>query len=227
MPHNRSFRFPAAALLSLTLGLTGLLIAGSAEAAPRIRSIASARELPLGTIVTVAGLVSTPSGAFNSSLFDQGFGIQDQTAGIFVSLQQDLHVLPRRQVIVTGKLEDHTGLLTIVPASTADVDFGGIGAKITPVWLQSGAVGEETEGLIVEVVGRITQAPTSDLPYGYKLSVDDGSGEVLIFVNVETGIDVASLELGELVRVAGFSSQYDTHYEIDPRRPSDIGKPAL
>lgn len=220
MTRSRSY-LPAAALFLIT----GLLAAGSAEAAPRLRSIAAARALPVGTVVTVAGLVTTPSNAFNSSLFDKGFAIQDQTGGIFVSLQQDLRVLPRRQVTVTGKLEEHSGLLTIVPASPAAVDFGGVGARITPVWLQSATIGEATEGLIVEVVGRISQAPTSDLPYGYKLSVDDGSGEVLIFVNVETGIDVDTLELGELVRVVGFSSQYDTHYEIDPRRPSDITKP--
>jgi hypothetical protein len=28
-----------------------------------------------------------------------------------------------------------------------------------------------------------------------------------------------------VVRVTGFSSQFDTHYEIDPRSPSDIAVP--
>ena len=71
----------------------------------------------------------------------------------------------------------------------------------------------------------ITQAPSSDLPYGYKFAVDDGSGEVQIFVNVQTGIDVSHLVLDQLVSVTGFSSQFETHYEIDPRRPADIQSP--
>ncbi|WP_327064697.1 hypothetical protein [Kitasatospora sp. NBC_01302] len=54
------------------------------------------------------------------------------------------------------------------------------------------------------------------------LSVDDGSGAVLIFVNVQTGIDVSRLALGDAVRVTGFSSRFDDHYEIDPRWPHDI-----
>ena len=79
-----------------------------------------------------------------------------------------------------------------------------------------------TEGLLVKVVGTITQAPVNDLPFGFIFFVDDGSGEVQIFVNVQTGIDVSGLSVGQLVSVTGFSSQFDTHYEIDPRLPADI-----
>ncbi|HEX6239890.1 MAG TPA: DNA-binding protein, partial [Polyangiales bacterium] len=60
------------------------------------------------------------------------------------------------------------------------------------------------------------------LPYGYKFAVDDGSGEVLIFVNLETEIDVTRLAPGQRVKVTGFSSQFDDHYEIDPRDADDV-----
>jgi DNA/RNA endonuclease YhcR with UshA esterase domain len=83
-------------------------------------------------------------------------------------------------------------------------------------------VGESTEGLLVSVKATIVEAPTSDLPYGYKFFVDDGSGELQIFVNVETGIDVTTLVSGQRVTVTGFSSQFEDHYEIDPRSPSDV-----
>ena len=33
---------------------------------------------------------------------------------------------------------------------------------------------------------------------------------------------MASLALGQRVRVTGFSSQFDTHYEIDPRSTADV-----
>jgi len=217
--------FPRLALATFLLSLAPF--AAHAAQPAHITSIAAARHLPLGTVVTVAGLASTPSDAFESSFFDKGFGIQDKTAGIFVSLQENLHVQVRRQVLVTGKLQDASGLLVIVPASPADVHLGGTGAPVVPVWVTTGAIGEATEGRLVLVIGRITQAVSSDLPFGYKLAVDDGSGEVQIFINTQTGIDVTHLALNQLVSITGFSSQFETHYEIDPRRPTDITGPAF
>jgi len=170
--------------------------------------------------------VTTPSGAFESSFFDKGFGLQDKSAGIYVSLQSDLGVAPRRQARVTGTLQDSFGLLILVPGDPSDAKLHGAGPKVNAQWVTTGAVGEATEGRIVRVVGTITQAPTSDLPFGYKFFVDDGSGELQIFVNTQTGIDLSGLAAGQTVSVTGFSSQFDTHYEIDPRFPSDIAVPA-
>jgi hypothetical protein len=227
MTHHRLFR--QLALAALLLGLAPFAPPAAAQAAQpaHITSIAAARHLPLGTVVTIAGLASAPSDAFESSFFDKGFGLQDQTAGIFVSLQENLHVQVRRQATVTGKLQDASGLLVIVPASPADVHLGGIGAQVIPEWVTTGAIGETTEGRLVLVIGRITTAVSSDLPFGYKLGVDDGSGEVQIFINTQTGIDVSHLALNQLVSITGFSSQFETHYEIDPRRPADITGPAF
>jgi hypothetical protein len=90
----------AAFALTLALSLAG---AGVAQARPRMVTIAQARTLPLGTVVTVTGSVSTPSGVFNSSFFDQGFGLQDGNAGIFISLQTNLGVAPRAQARVTAR----------------------------------------------------------------------------------------------------------------------------
>jgi DNA/RNA endonuclease YhcR with UshA esterase domain len=222
-PSRHPRRLPNAILLSLLA-----LIAVAAQASPpnpHVISIAEARSLPLGTVVTVDGSVTTPSGAFASSFFDQGFGLEDRTAGIYVSLQTDLGLAPRRQARVTGTLQDSYGLLILVPDDPGDVKVHGKGPKVAPLWVTTGGIGEATEGLLVQVVGTITQAPTSDLPYGYKFFVDDGSGELQIFVNVETGIDLSPLSAGQTVSVTGFSSQFDTHYEIDPRSPSDIAVP--
>ncbi len=211
---NSAIRFLAAALL--------VFAATSAQAAPHAVSIAQARALPLGTVVTVDGSVTTPSGAFESSFFDKGFGLQDRSGGIYVSLQTNLNVAPRRQARVTGTLTDSFGLLLLVPSSPSDVKLHGAGPRVAPRFVTTGGVSEATEGLLVRVVGTITQAPASDLPYGYKFYVNDGSGELTIFVNTQTGIDLSDLEVGQIVIVTGFSSQFDTHYEIDPRFPMDV-----
>ena len=224
MTHSRNpLRLLAPALLLAFVAVSSVAI--PANAAPRVISIAEARALPIGTVVTVDGSVTTPSGAFYSSFFDYGFGLQDRSAGIFISQQTDPGVAPRRQARVTGTLQSSAGLLILVPADPSDVKLHGAGPRVRAQWVTTGGVGESTEGRIVRVVGTITQAPSSDLPYGYKFFVDDGSGEVQIFVNTQTGIDLGGLTVGQTVSVTGFSSQFDTHYEIDPRFPADISVP--
>lgn len=205
----------------LPLLVGSIVVAAPAEATPTV-SIAQARALPLGTVVTVDGSVTTPSGAFESSFFDKGFALQDRSAGIYVSLQTDLHLAPRRRARVTGTLADSFGLRILVPGDPAMVKPHGTGPRVRPEFRHTGAVNESSEGRLVRVVARVTQAPTSDLPFGSKFFVNDGSGELTIFVNTQTGIDLSALALGQIVSVTGFSSQFDTHYEIDPRFPSDI-----
>jgi hypothetical protein len=201
--------------------LLALLAVPSAVAAPSSTiSIAKARSLPLGTVVTVNGTVTTPSGAFESSTFDKGFGLQDATAGIYISAPTDVQAEPGRRARVTGTLRDSFGLLIIVP--TADITLGRTGPRIVPQWVATAGVNEKTEGRLVRVFGKITKAPISDLPYGYKFWVDDGSGEIQIFVNTQTGIDVSGLRLGQRLLVTGFSAQFDTAYEVMPRSPRDI-----
>jgi len=71
MNHARPLlRLLCAALLALVA-----LPALAAPATPHVISIAQARSLPPGTVVTVDGSVTTPSGAFESSFFDKGFGL--------------------------------------------------------------------------------------------------------------------------------------------------------
>lgn len=212
----------AVPVLLLVLASVGVAPPAQAETSRHVVPISWARALPLGAVVTVEGTATTPSGAFESSFFDRGFAIQDRSAGIYVSTAVDLDVAPRDKVRVTGTLRDSSGLRVLVPTDPAAVRVRGTGPAVQPRRLTTGAVGEATEGLLVRVVATITRAPASDEPYGHKFFVDDGSGELTIFVNTQTGIDLTGLAVGQTVRVTGFSSQYDTHYEIDPRFPDDI-----
>jgi hypothetical protein len=66
-----------------------LLLAGAVAASAQTLSIADARSAPPGTVVTVEGSVTVPSASFTSSTFDQGFAIQDDTAGIYISTAFD------------------------------------------------------------------------------------------------------------------------------------------
>ena len=225
MIFRKHARTPIRSLLG-ALVAAGLLVTtapGTAEARPHHSiSIAAARALPLGSRVTIEGTASTPSGAFASSFFDVGFGMQDDRAGIYVSLQTDLHVVPGDRVRVTGVLADSFGLLVLLPDAPGDVDRRGHDRPPEARRVATGTVGERTEGLLVSVRAAITRAAVADDGFGFKLFVDDGSGELQIFVNLETGIDVSALAVGQTVKITGFSSQFDVDYEIDPRFPADV-----
>src|SRR5262245_46528410 len=103
-------KFFSPALLSLVFLInltTGHAMPANPPQPPeKLISIAEARTLPLGTIVTIDGSVTVPSGAFSSSTFDQGFAIQDQTGGIYVSTSDNLGFTFKQQVRVTGELAD-------------------------------------------------------------------------------------------------------------------------
>jgi len=213
-PITRPRLFVSAALLAL--GSTAAAVAQ--EPIP----IAQARALPLGTVVTVLGSVTVPSGAYSSSTFDQGFTLQDATAGIYVSVAADLGLGIGRQVRVTGALADNgTGVLTIVPAGPGDVVAGGLGRRVAPQKEATASISEATEGLLVRVAGVISAPIVPDPPYGTIVELDDGSGPIRIFVCASTGIDLSGLAEGDAVSVVGMSYQF-LDYEVDPRFQSDI-----
>jgi hypothetical protein len=210
--------FAAVPALSSTYGV------GAANE-PRPIEIGAARSLPLGTVVTVEGSVTVPSGLLSSGgSLDQGFAIQDRTGGIYVSVPTNLGLTLRQRMLVTGQLAGSNGFLILVPASTADVEVRGRGPRVEPLWLRTGSVGPANQGLLVRVVGRITQPVAPDPPFGSQVVVDDGSGPLRIFVNTSTGIDVSGLAPGQLLSVTGLSDEFDTP-EIDPRFQSDLRLP--
>jgi uncharacterized protein YdeI (BOF family) len=227
---NDRRNFFAPALLALVFLVNFVLPAASHATTPaapdspnpKTVSIAEARSLPLGTVVTVDGSVTVASGAFSSSTFDQGFAIQDHTGGIYVSTPDNLGFAPRQQVRITGTLADTVlpGLLVLV--NVTDIKAHGSGPKVQPLPVATGAVGEATEGKLVRITGTITQPVFDDLPFGYIIFIDDGSGEVHSFVSASTGIDVSGLSPGQTVEITGFSGQFADHYEVDPRTQADI-----
>jgi hypothetical protein len=194
----------------------------STPPAQKTISIAEARSLPLGTIVTIDGVVTVPSGAFSSSTFDQGFAIQDRTGGIYVSTPDNLGFGLRQQVRVTGKLADTVlpGLLVLVDVT--EVKAHGAGPKVRPLPVATGDVGEDTEGKLVTITGTITQPVINDLPFGFIIFINDGSGEVHSFVCASTGIDVSLLSPGQTIEVTGFSGEFAGSFEVDPRIQDDI-----
>lgn len=202
-----------------------VLILAAREAAAQITPIAEARNLPAGTVVTVEGAVTVPSGAFSSSTFDQGFAIQDETGGIYVSTSASSGLNFHRLVRVTGVVgDDGFGLTVLRPASLADVQPVGGAVNVQPLHVGTGDVSEATEGLLLEITGTITRI-IDDLPFGYQVFIDDGSGETQVFIAASTGINPFNIPFaqpGSRITATGYSGQFLAQYEILPRHRGDI-----
>lgn len=196
----------------------------SGQASP---SIAAARGNASGTRVTVEGQVSVQPGAFVSALEDQGFAVQDDTGGVYVKVAEKQSFGLGAHVRVTGTL-DEQNQLRILKAIPADITTLSDTKQVTAKDVGTGAVNESVEGQLLRVSGKITQTFKDDSPYGYKLYINDGSGEVQVFVHVSAGLDKAMLQAltaGQQITVVGFAAQYETTYEVAPRQPSDLTSP--
>ena len=206
---------------ALVLALVVITPLCAAAAGPNYIPIAAARTQTQGTTVAVMGLVTVPSGNFRSSSEDEGFAIQDQTAGIWISVKKDLRLEIGQRVLITGTLGQSVGKLQIVPNSPADVEaLPGVRLRVA-----TGQVGVATLGYLISVEGTITQdGVVADLPYGYKVILNDGSGVAQVYLNASTNINPRApyLKPGRQLRVTGFGSQYNTTYEIEPRDRRDL-----
>lgn len=213
-------------LAVLVLGFVVLAPALSAQ----VISIANARQQPAGTLVTVQGVVTVASGTYTSSTFDEGFAVQDLTAGIYISSAFNSGLSVHQRVRVTGIVgDDGFGQLVLKPATPADVVRLRGAFFVLPEHVDTGDVGEATEGSLLSVVGTITRPVVVDLPYGYQVFIDDGSGETQVFIAASTGIDpltIPFIRQGRRIRAVGLSGQFLAQNEVLPRTRADI-RPAF
>ena len=191
-----------------------------------VSTITEARALAEGATATVEGFVTVVPGTFNSATGDQGFAIQDDGAGVYVSLTELIELPLDQHVRVTGKLTQvaKQTVLTITKDGVTKLD----GPKaITPVDAKTGDVKEAVEGKLIRVSGKVTKPLVDDAPYGAKLFIDDGSGETQVFVHNVAGkpvIDVTSLAVDQQLTVVGLGAQYEAAYEVCPRKTDDLTK---
>ncbi|HEU4451701.1 MAG TPA: hypothetical protein VFR81_01540, partial [Longimicrobium sp.] len=119
-----------------------------------------------------------------------------------------------------GRLVTSHGLLRIAPSS---IEALGRGETTHPEpRIATGRVGEATEGRIIRAEGTIVGGIVDDTPYGWKITIDDGTGPLLIFLSPGAKIDVGRFRAGQRLRARGFSGQYDDHHEILPRSEADV-----
>ena len=175
-------------------------------------TVQQVRASAAGTPVTVEGIVSVPSG-----VIDGGFAITNGEAGIHVAADSTQRYAAGDRVRVTGRRGEVHGMASVQPDAVQRI---GEGTLPPPKTVRTGEVGEATEGWRVKVGGRAVTAVVSDLPYGYKLWIDDGSGRLQLFF--APSLQPGAIRVGQTVTATGFSGQYDTVYEVLPTSSADL-----
>jgi hypothetical protein len=183
-------------------------------------TLAQARALPVDTLVVVQGQVTAPPGALRAGV------IYVQDAGSGMKVYSDEGTYPPLEegdwVQVKGKLSDYRGEREITVSSAANVQRIGPGTPVARLSVTTGGLTEAHEGLLVEVVGRIT---------GWEwdaISLDDGSGEAKVYFGRSELVEKPWVEKGDLYLVVGVVSQHistGSHgggYRILPRYERDV-----
>jgi hypothetical protein len=183
-------------------------------------SIAAARSMPDGSVVTVEGVSLTAS-----DFTDGGGYVIDTSAGIAVLLTDGSFSRGRR-LLVTGTLDDRYAQRTIRSSAATIVDLGPATEPL-PADASTGSVGEGQEGALIEVTGIIASAATT-LSSGVAWDLDDGSGVARVLVGTATGIDTSAWARGVGLTLIGVVGQRDSTgsgtagYRIQPRDAADI-----
>ncbi len=191
---------------------------------PALTPIGTARALADGTVVSIAGVLTTALGAVESG---QGGFVQDGTGGIAVYLDATVvGAWPAgTSVTLTGAVSSRYGQRTVKTAE-ASVTAGMQEALPDAADLATGDIDESHEGTRIQTRGKVIGGADS-LADGLAVDVDDGSGPVRVVVGPDALQDMV-LGSGLSVVVAGPLGQRDSSgtgtagYRIHATLPGDL-----
>lgn len=181
--------------------------------------VAVARQQPVGSTVTVRGVVTVTPGWI---LGDDIVGLQDATAGIFVELPGIVPsaIGPGREIEATGVLAAPYGNLEL-RAIEGGITVLEMLSQPSPRLLVMAALNETTEGLLARIevtVERIDSSSSGSLT----LIVHDESGDGRVFFHASLGATASDFSVGERLAVVGLVGDRLGLYRLWPRNQSDV-----
>jgi len=184
-------------------------------------TIAQAREKEQLKSVVIRGKVTAEPGVFDINIMF----VQDETAGINIYSQAlDLTKLGIKRgdyVEVYGYLWFHKSNLELVVDDSRNIYYvkkiENLNYNIEPLNIKTKDINEESlEGYIVKTEGKIVSVDSQSF------SINDGSGEGIVWIRENTGIDTTIFKEGIKVKVTGTLAQYLSTKELWPRDIKDI-----
>lgn len=177
----------------------------SASATPGAISIAAARARPVGTSVTVRGVVIAEAGRIGTPSL---VVIGDATGGLAVRLPAGVQPPVRGTLLeVLGPVAAPYGQTEVRPGS-GGVRVLGTGSIPAPSGVGAAGLGEADEGRLVDVTGRVAAKPSRSATGDIGLDLELTSGtRIRVAADVSSGVTVADFVVRSTVRLTGVVGQ--------------------
>lgn len=180
-------------------------------------SIAQAMSAPLSSYVTVSGIITVPPGPLGK----RDFWMQDDSGmGAHIYLSPSTGKMPplemSDQLAVHGRIASFSGTREIRVEQVDAITNFGTGARVTPLVWKTGKIDFTHEGALIQIQGYVASNQ------GREIRIDDGSGEVLVYLNAKTHIHWGTLHVGEPARITGILTRFHGEPEILPRFQNDV-----
>ena len=184
-------------------------VAGESVVVVELKDI---REEEVGTMIETEGVISAPPGVLGAKiLYLAGSGVQ-----VYFYAEDYPELKLGDKVKVVGELGTSLGEYRLKLAQASDIKVVSAAEKPIPHQVKTGEIDEATEGSLVIIEGSVTETS------GDTFYVDDGSGEVKVFIKDTTQIDKPSMKKGTDVTITGIVSQTSSGWRILPRFQEDV-----
>jgi DNA/RNA endonuclease YhcR with UshA esterase domain len=191
----------------------------------RALSIGALADQPLGATVTVEGTVIAAESFQNGFRLTLDDGTGQVVLLLWLSAYDRLADPARLQtgvrVRATGELDEYRGQREVVPARGSDVIITQ--AAPAPAQRDIASITPADMGAVVAVEGTVTRS--EPFSQGYRVWIDDGSGEIMLLLWENIYGRVAGRErltAGARVRAIGIVEEYRGTLEIIPQLPGDV-----
>ncbi len=200
-----------------------VLLTGPPPARPL--SIGALADQPLGATVTVEGTVIAAESFQNGFRLTLDDGTGQVVLLLWLPAYDELADPARLQtgvrVQAMGELEEYRGQREVVPARGSDVVVTQ--AAPAPTRRDIASITPADTGTLVAVEGTVTRS--EPFSQGYRVWIDDGSGEVMLLLWENIYGRVAGRErltAGARVQAIGVVEEYRGTLEIIPQLPGDV-----
>ncbi|MCK5123326.1 MAG: lamin tail domain-containing protein [Candidatus Pacebacteria bacterium] len=162
--------------------------------------------------IKTSGIVSTPPGIFADNIFYiSGSGIQVYS---YENKIPNLNIGDEVEII--GRISEVGGERRILLDKDEDLKIISHDNLVQSEIILTGNVGKTVEGYLITIEGKVSQIK-SDVFY-----LDDGSGEVKIYLKPQTEIKKPEIKIGDWMVITGQVSQTSLGYRILPRFQGDL-----
>ncbi len=194
----------------------------SEESAPLV-SIAAARASAKNRTLRIRGVVTAGNGLIDAS----SAIVQDSSGAILIRTSGEGLRLQRGQLVeLLGTTSTKSGMVS-VRVNVAPVVLG-TAAEPPAVRSATGRLGEPLEAQLIVTRGALTANPRRSSAGTISFTVNDGSGEIRVYLAPEARIDATRLGAGTWIEVRGVLVQETTTsepargYQIWPRDGDDL-----